>query len=277
MILSFPVLAQDYENVTPPVYTNNTSVTTPGISSSTRWNNGDRITWQFLQQEYSDYKGSNLSAEQAKVVWDGLSSQYRDDEKKGIITECSYRAHFWCYQMDQKFKVNSYKLFLLYGAKYEAKNKDIWRYHVSPLVVVEGKPMVFDGLFLWDPKPINEWKNRFIDTGEDCEYLDIGEKRRNNNWFNRALAPGKPPCWYRVMPMYYFQPPVFKVYDKAEEKYRKDPSKYRPYRITEWNSQQIELSKSAFDFTKPDIPPEDRDERDLANPQAPTHVIRRNR
>ncbi|MEI8348460.1 MAG: protein-glutamine glutaminase family protein [Pseudomonadota bacterium] len=233
------------------------------------------ITWNFIQNEFQEYRGSNITPEQSQVVWNSLSNQYRDT--KTITTECSYRAHYWCYEMSKVNKpevqnVRAYKLFLLYGAKYGSVNQDQWKYHVTPMVFVNGVPMVYDVLFMTRPLPIDTWKNEFISGHEDCAYLNKGQHWKANNKFNRLLSHGKEFCWYRVMPMYYFQPPAIKQYDDAASNPKKS------FRMDDFLPYQLDLARTAFDFSLPNVPkPEiaDDDDNTRADPQA--HAYRNSR
>jgi hypothetical protein len=113
--------------------------------------------------------------------------------------QCYQRAHCWSYQMWQERKIKSYKIFLFYGKHYRKIMKENWPYHVAPVVLVDGRPMVFDKIFYDQPVPIEEWVKEFIEGGHQCGVM---KNMRELDWLNNKENTTQM-CLFRVAPMYY--------------------------------------------------------------------------
>ncbi|MEI8347717.1 MAG: protein-glutamine glutaminase family protein, partial [Pseudomonadota bacterium] len=152
-----------------------------------------------------NFTPSNMSSlREAQRVFDSLNMNFNPVIRalgKTIRKEaqCWRKAFVWNYQMDTTYNVKSYKVFLFYSERFYRKYpaSRIWDFHVAPIVIVRGIPMVFDPRFFYTPVNLKDWKNEFIDNHAPCKIMHHSSEREREGlqeW-----------CFLRIVPQYYLQ------------------------------------------------------------------------
>lgn len=105
---------------------------------------------------------------------------------------CFQRAHNWSFQLSQRNRISSMKVFLFFTERYKREFDYEWMYHVAPLLPVKKadgsvEEMVFDPTFVtapswatgaeranFDNKPITiqEWIKYFIHPDVECPVIE---------------------------------------------------------------------------------------------------------
>jgi hypothetical protein len=163
-----------------------------------------------IKQNFTPTNMKSLA--EAERVFDSLNQNFNPVIKflgKTVRKEaqCWRKAFVWNYQMNRSYGINSYKVFLFYSERfYRAYPYNrIWDFHVAPIVIVRGIPMVFDPRFFYTPVNLKDWKNEFIDNHAPCKIMHHYSERDRDGlqeW-----------CFLRIVPQYYLQPPNIVNYD----------------------------------------------------------------
>lgn len=106
------------------------------------------------------YQSSNVKDEE---LLDKVFKKLNRNKKRFGTTQCFNRAHYWSYQMQQDFGIDSQKVFIYFTKKYIREINGSWWFHVAPAFNFSGELYVFDPEFLKSAVPFEAWKNGAID------------------------------------------------------------------------------------------------------------------
>jgi hypothetical protein len=145
--------------------------------------------------------------EQARMVFKQMNRNYNSD------SQCYNRAHVWAWEMYQKYRINSQKVFMFFTPKYIRRYNFEWWFHVSPFVLVQDKGAVvertMDFRYTNGPKTMKQWTDTFMSNDPECKvvskYTEYEYTRENEDagW-----------CMMLKVPMYYYQPLDLEAMDK---------------------------------------------------------------
>jgi hypothetical protein len=219
---------------TPPVYINNTAAAVSGTSTNglAKALTPARVVVQgngyaddsvddinYYCADHPEYVGTNVqSYSRAEQIFNGLNPYSRQKFLFFKGAQCYQRAHYWTYQIDSVFNTKAYKIFMFYSARYRRTFREGWWFHVAPMIVVNGRPMVMDVEFTDTPLTIKKWTDEFIQNKAPCKIM-----RRYQEYEDSSISNSEW-CLVRIVPEYYYQPMHVEAYDKGgpKETYWKD-------------------------------------------------------
>lgn len=137
---------------------------------------------------------SLLDMENASKVF---SSMRRDTRRR---SQCYNRAHVWTYEIFNKYRFKSRKLWLFFTSRYIREYRYKWWFHVTPAVLVDGsfEDVALDRQFASKPLPLTDWKNIFMHNNADCKEVKYYSDYSENQWDSY--------CYIIKSSMYYWQP-----------------------------------------------------------------------
>ncbi len=197
----------------------------------------------FAVQEPRISKNYRMSVIDGEKKANEVYNNLRDDDRS--VSQCFYRAHTWCNQMDRSCQLKTAKIFIFYTPRYQKEVDGKWWFHVAPLVHVKSSSSdeimeyVFDKTFNVNvthgtdkPVTISNWVNHFS-HGKPCkvmenfqEFLDEREKPVHAQTY----------CYIRKTPMYAWSPADIEENDCANP----------PRERTHWDINEIKRSEKAF-------------------------------
>lgn len=144
-----------------------------------------------------EYRPSILETQAlATSLFNSLNSTYQRQ------SECSDRAHVWSWELLNRQKIRTEKIFVFFTASYINRYRFKWWFHVAPLVTVknkeDNKKYVFDYVFLDSPKTIREWTNLFVFSKKECKFTTRFSEYDHN--------PQTEDCYLMTSPMYLWTP-----------------------------------------------------------------------
>ena len=114
-----------------------------------------------FSQAMDDFIPSRVTPAALQTLIKEMKSGYKPK------SQCYNRAHYWAWQIDQKFQIKTMKIFMFFREEFMQIDKFDWWFHVAPAVVVEGEtePWVLDK-FLWNGAiPLSQWQSHFLKMG----------------------------------------------------------------------------------------------------------------
>lgn len=126
------------------------------------------------------YQASEHSDYDLNSFWSEVSRM--DSRMKG--KDCFKRAMLWSYQLNQKYGVETKKVFMHYTDKFNHElddqgrtgiaarlgrlfsSNDGWDFHVAPVVNIEGQDLVLDPYMRNQPESIEDWVDYLSQRGE---------------------------------------------------------------------------------------------------------------
>jgi hypothetical protein len=107
-----------------------------------------------------NYQSSNI--EDSNLLEEMFRNLNRNKKRFGT-TQCFNRAHYWSYQLQQDYGVNTQKVFIYFTRKFTREINGDWWFHVAPAMYLNDELYVLDPEFLSKPVKFEAWKNGAID------------------------------------------------------------------------------------------------------------------
>lgn len=124
----------------------------------------------------------------------------RKDSKR--VSQCFNRAHIWSFEWDNKYQIQTSKVWLFFTRKYIRRYRFEWWFHVAPTVLVktpEGvKERVMDIKYLKGPATIKQWTDVFIRDRSDCPII--------SKYSDYSHHPESSLCYVQRSSPFYYQP-----------------------------------------------------------------------
>ncbi|MCM2277853.1 MAG: protein-glutamine glutaminase family protein [Oligoflexia bacterium] len=168
---------------------------------------------------YGDYEPTVLpSVEEAEKLYRSMRPRKTFISKFLFIpgSQCYERAQVWSWDLAQS-GIKTVKVVLWYSQWYyewykKEKSKagvSAWVFHVAPGVLVGPSKEIhmldrgFDSIK--GPMRLQEWANVFLEAPyvSDCKLI------RSAHEFQQVKSDPKYPCFFQVVPMYYYSPMLF--------------------------------------------------------------------
>ncbi|MBD64660.1 MAG: hypothetical protein CME62_05610 [Halobacteriovoraceae bacterium] len=124
------------------------------------------------------------------------------------LTQCFNRAHFWAKYMEDKFSVDSMKIFIYFTQKFQREVSDKWWFHVASLINFNGELYVLDNTFFNRPVTIKTWEEYFLRKLYRGNGLE-DYRCKNINFmseYHDSKNQNKEYCNIQITSMYYWEP-----------------------------------------------------------------------
>jgi hypothetical protein len=180
---------------------------------------------------------------ESKAKAEEIYSDLRSDDRP--VSQCFYRAHTWCRQMDTQCNVKSSKIFIFYTPRYQKEVDGKWWFHVAPMVHVKGEngkvtEYIFDKTFNVNvnqdgkdaPTTAEQWTKHFS-HGRPCKIMDNFQEFLNER---EKPISSQAFCFIRKTPMYNWSPADIESGDCA------NPPRSR----NQWDYNELKKSEKAF-------------------------------
>lgn len=120
---------------------------------------------------------------------------------------CANRALIWLYDFKRNFNIDGSKIFLFYTGKTGEAGAKTWWYHVTPIIVENGKEFAMDAGFsssIKSPLLVNDWIYKFTGSN-NCKEIRANETDLVDRMFRGHVFPettqyGKFDCYYKKVP-----------------------------------------------------------------------------
>lgn len=133
---------------------------------------------------------------------DGQVSRLFLSMRKDLRTasECYNRAHVWSWEIYQRQRYNTGKMFLFFTSRYIREYRYKWWFHVAPFIGVNDtrSELVLDRQFMGTPRTIRHWTNAFMKNDAPCPRVS-----RYSDYSQNQQAQY---CYVIPASMYYWQP-----------------------------------------------------------------------
>ena len=128
----------------------------------------------------------------------GLFRSMRNDLRGG--SECYNRAHVWSWEIYNKNRYNTGKMFLFFTRRYINEYRYKWWFHVAPFINVSGQSqhVVLDRQYFASPRVMHSWTDAFMKNNANCPVLTRYSSYSRRQYENY--------CYLIPASMYYWQP-----------------------------------------------------------------------
>lgn len=115
-------------------------------------------------------------------------------------SECYNRAHVWSWEIYQRYRYNTGKMFLFFTRKYISEYRYKWWFHVAPFInqTSSAQHMVLDRQYTRGPLPMHSWTDVFMRNDAHCPVVDRYSSYSQNQYSRY--------CYLIPASMYYWQP-----------------------------------------------------------------------
>lgn len=115
-------------------------------------------------------------------------------------SECYNRAHVWSWEIYQKNRYNTGKMFLFFTRRYINEYRYKWWFHVAPFINESGRPqhVVLDRQYTSGPLGMHTWTDYFMKNDAHCPVVDRYSSYSQNQYSRY--------CYLIPASMYYWQP-----------------------------------------------------------------------
>jgi len=140
----------------------------------------------------------------------GLFRSMRNDLRSK--SQCYNRAHVWSWEIYNKYRYNTGKMFLFFTRKYINEYRYKWWFHVAPFISTSGQSqyVVLDRQYFSSPRVMHSWTDAFMKNNAHCPVLTRYSAYSRNQY--------KEYCYLIPAAMYYWQPWNLDYLEKYNQK-----------------------------------------------------------